>query len=107
MLPYRFNFETDEQYRDRVEQLQQNANQSVNTAVPQKQHSKLSAFLPWWFIGIFVVILLVYLYRRTQQKLMRKKQEEFRRRRLLNFRKRSRVKKQLSIVTEQTQEKAD
>lgn len=77
MDPFRYSFETDEQYQARIEQLQT----ETQAASPPKSTALNRWFgltLPWWVVGIMVVLILFLIYQESQKKLRRKLQNQAR-----------------------------
>lgn len=75
MIPYRFEFETDEQYQARVAQELQpaNANSSANTA----PKSKLALFLPWWVLIPLGLAVLAFAFQHYRRGLIKKRLAEY------------------------------
>lgn len=72
MDPFRYSFETDEQYQARIEQLQaetQIASPAESTAASNRW---FGLTIPWWAVVIFVVVILLLIYRESRRKLRRK-----------------------------------
>lgn len=77
MDPFRYSFETDEQYQARIEQLQT----ETQAASPPKSTAPNRWFgltLPWWVVGIMVVLILLLIYQESQKKLRRKLRDQAR-----------------------------
>ncbi len=74
MEPFRYSFETDEQYQARLQELKTETETAPSSETPPT--SRTGFVLPWWAIAIFVVIVLVIIYRESRKKLIRKMRQE-------------------------------
>ncbi len=75
MEPFRYSFETDEQYQARIQDLKTET-ETVPSAPSGAPQSRTGFVLPWWVIAIFVAIVLVVLYRENRKKLIRQMRRE-------------------------------
>lgn len=78
MDPFRYSFETDEQYQTRIEQLQTEAQSASAPKSTAGSNRWFGLTIPWWVVMIFVVVILLLIYQESRKKLRQKLQDQAR-----------------------------
>lgn len=77
MDPFRYSFETDEQYQARIEQLQAET-QPASPARSSAPNRWFGLTIPWWVVVIFVALILLLIYQESRKKMRRKLRDQTR-----------------------------